>query len=97
MLTLSTTLATVDSTLCERPNSTAKHVTDQFETSSLNNRLYRVIILENLLKVLLVHDAETDKASAAMDVNVGSFSNLPETPRIAHGAEHMLLIRTKKE
>ena len=29
----------------------------------------------NQLEVLLVHDAETDKASAAMDVNVGNFSD----------------------
>jgi insulysin len=45
------------------------------ETPSLDDRKYRVVRLPNQLEVLLVHDAETDKASAAMDVNVGNFSD----------------------
>jgi insulysin len=97
MPTLSTTPATVDSPLCERPNGIAKRVTDELETSSLDDRSYRVIILENLLEVLLVHDAETDRASAAMDVNVGNFSDPPDMSGLAHGVEHMLFMGTKKE
>ena len=95
MPTLSTTPTMADSLLRERPNCTER-VTDQLETSSLDNRSYRVIKLENQLEVLLVHDAETDKASAAMDVNVGNFSDLEDMPRLAHGVEHMLFRGTKK-
>jgi insulysin len=58
------------------------------ETPSLDDRSYRVIRLLNQLEVLLVHDAETDKASAAMDVNVGNFSDETEMPGMAHAVEH---------
>jgi secreted Zn-dependent insulinase-like peptidase len=34
---------------------------------------YRVIRLPNKLEALLVHDPDTDKASAAVNVNVGNF------------------------
>jgi insulysin len=46
-----------------------------------------VIRLPNQLEVLLVHDAETDKASAAMDVNVGNFSDEEDMPGMAHAVE----------
>lgn len=48
-----------------------ERVTEAIETPLLDDRSYRVIKLPNGLEVLLVHDAGTDKASAAMDVNVG--------------------------
>lgn len=54
-------------------------VTDKLETPSLDDRAYRVIRLPNQLEALLVHDAETDKASASLDVNVGNFSDEEET------------------
>jgi insulysin len=96
MSTPSTTQATADSPLRKRPNSTAELVTGQLETSSLDDRSYRVIKLENQLEVLLVQDADTDKASAAMDVNVGNFSNPLDVPGLAHCVEHMLFRGTKK-
>lgn len=43
-----------------------------------------------------MHDEETDKASAAMDVNVGNFSDPEELPGLAHCVEHMLFMGTKK-
>ena len=46
--------------------------------------------------MLLVHDAHTDKASAAMDVNVGNFSDPPDFPGMCHMLEHMLFMGTKK-
>lgn len=55
-----------------------------------------MIRLPNDLEVLLVHDEETDKASAAMDVNVGNFSDPEELPGLAHCVEHMLFMGTKK-
>ena len=73
-----------------------ERLTDSLETPSLDNRLYRVVKLPNQLEVLLVHDADTDKASAAMDVNVGNFSDEEEMPGLAHCVEHMLFMGTKK-
>jgi len=64
-------------------------VTDRLETPSLDDRTYRVIRLPNGLEALLVHDAQTDKASAAMDVNVGSFSDEDDMPGMAHAVEHV--------
>ena len=64
-------------------------VTDQLETPSLDDRTYRVIRLPNQLEALLVHDPQTDKASASMDVNVGSFSDEDDMPGMAHAVEHV--------
>jgi len=71
------------------PSSTAVLVTDQLEKSSLDDRQYRVIQLPNKLEALLVHDPETDKASAALDVNVGNFSDETDMPGMAHAVEHV--------
>jgi len=66
------TPATAESPLREHRHSHVQTVKDLLETPSLDDRQYRVIKLENELEVLLGQDADTDKASAAMDVNVGS-------------------------
>lgn len=66
-----------------------ERVADQLEVPSLDDRKYRVIRLSNQLEVLLVHDAETDKASAALDVNVGNFSDEDDMPGMAHAVEHV--------
>ncbi|KAI0380898.1 hypothetical protein F5Y04DRAFT_289141 [Hypomontagnella monticulosa] len=71
-------------------------VTDQLEVPSLDDRKYRVIRLSNQLEALLVHDPETDKASAALDVNVGNFSDEDDMPGMAHAVEHLLFMGTKK-
>lgn len=64
-------------------------VTDHLETPSLDDRSYRVVRLSNQLECLLVHDPETDKASAALDVNVGNFSDEADMPGMAHAVEHV--------
>lgn len=69
----------------------AELVTDHLETPSLDDRTYRVIRLPNQLEALLVHDAQTDKASAGMDVNVGNFSDERDMPGMAHAVEHVCL------
>jgi hypothetical protein len=71
-------------------------VTNAMEKPSLDIRSYRVIRLLNQLEVLLIHDPETDKASAALDVNVGSFSDPKDMPGLAHAVEHMLFMGTEK-
>ncbi|KAG6291418.1 hypothetical protein E4U46_001099 [Claviceps purpurea] len=71
-------------------------LTDSLEKPSIDDRDYRVIRLENDLEVLLVHDPETDKASAALDVGVGCFSDEDGMPGMAHAVEHLLFMGTKK-
>lgn len=50
-------------------------VAENLEKPDLDTRSYRVIQLPNKLEALLVHDPETDKSSAALDVHVGNFSD----------------------
>jgi insulysin len=69
---------------------------EDLERPQLDDRSYRVITLQNQLEVLLIHDAGTDKASAALDVNVGSFSDAEDMPGIAHAVEHLLFMGTQK-
>jgi insulysin len=71
-------------------------VADTLEKPLLDDRSYRVIRLPNQLEALLVHDPDTDKASAAMDVNVGSLSDPEEMQGMAHAVEHLLFMGTEK-
>jgi len=64
--------------------------------STSDDREYRCITLSNKLQVLIIHDKETDKASAAMDVNVGSLCDPENAMGIAHFCEHMLFLGTEK-
>lgn len=73
-----------------------KRITDQLEKPSLDKRSYRYVELPNKLEALLVHDAETDKSSASMNVNVGSYSDENDMPGLAHAVEHALFMGTKK-
>ncbi|KAK5166544.1 metalloprotease [Saxophila tyrrhenica] len=68
----------------------------ELEKPLLDNRTYRVIKLPNQLEALLIHDPDTDKAAAAMDVNAGSFSDEEDMPGMAHAVEHLLFMGTKK-
>ena len=71
-------------------------ISDTMEKPLLDNRSYRVIRLPNRLEILLIHDPDTDKAAAAMDVNVGSFSDPDDLPGTAHAVEHFCFMGTKK-
>jgi insulysin len=77
-------------------NAVAERVADNMERPALDDRSYRVVRLPNQLEVLLIHDADTDKASAALDVNAGSFSDTDDMPGLAHAVEHMLFMGTEK-
>ncbi|OQV04887.1 Peptidase M16 inactive domain-containing protein [Cladophialophora immunda] len=76
--------------------NSARHITDDLEKPDLDDRSYRVIELSNKLEALLVHDAETDKASASLNVNVGNFSDEEDMPGMAHAVEHLLFMGTEK-
>lgn len=69
---------------------------ENLEAPALDDRQYRVIRLPNELEALLVHDPDTDKASAAVNVNVGSFSDAEDMPGLAHAVEHALFMGTEK-
>ena len=73
-----------------------ERLADKLEAPSLDDRSYRVIRLPNKLEALLVHDPETDKASASVNVKVGSFSDADDMPGMAHAVEHLLFMGTKK-
>jgi hypothetical protein len=73
-----------------------ERLADRLDKPLLDERSYRVVKLPNQLEALLIHDADTDKASAAMDVNVGSFSDVKDLPGIAHAVEHLLFMGTEK-
>lgn len=64
--------------------------------SQQDNRDYRGLQLTNGLKVLLISDPATDKAAAAMTVDVGHMSDPDNLPGLAHFCEHMLFLGTKK-
>lgn len=74
----------------------ATRLTEALEKPELDNRTYRVIRLPNCLEALLVHDPDTDKASAAVDVGVGSFSDPESVQGLAHCLEHALFMGTEK-
>ena len=73
-----------------------ERVSENLEAPELDNRSYRVIRLPNKLEALLVHDPDTDKASASVNVNVGSFSDADDMPGTAHAVEHFLFMGTEK-
>ena len=76
--------------------SSITRIADDLEKPDLDDRLYRVIELPNKLEALLVHDAQTDKASASLNVNVGNFSDEEDMPGMAHAVEHLLFMGTEK-
>lgn len=56
----------------------------------MDKKNYKYIKLENKLKVLIIHDPDTKMAQAALNVNVGSWTEPNEFPGLAHFLEHML-------
>lgn len=74
----------------------SKLVTEHVDKPSQDNRRYRVIKLSNQLEAVLIHDPDTDKASAALSNGAGSFSDDLDLPGMAHAVEHLLFMGTKK-
>ncbi|XP_065350635.1 insulin-degrading enzyme-like [Cloeon dipterum] len=64
--------------------------------SPKDKRDYRGLILDNELRVLLISDPKTDKAAAALTVNVGQLSDPNGLDGLAHFLEHMLFLGTEK-
>ncbi|HET8710462.1 MAG TPA: insulinase family protein, partial [Spongiibacteraceae bacterium] len=75
----------------------AQTVTDtRIFTSDNDHREFRYVELPNQLRVLLISAPGTDKAAAALDVNVGSREDPTERQGLAHFLEHMLFLGTDK-
>ncbi|KAI7855111.1 Metalloenzyme, LuxS/M16 peptidase-like protein [Circinella umbellata] len=71
--------------------------TRPLEKSDNDDRHYRLIKLAtNDLQVLLIHDSDTDKSSAALDVHVGHLSDPDDLQGLAHFCEHLLFMGTEK-
>lgn len=64
--------------------------------SENDKRDYRYLILDNQLRVLLISDPTTEKAAAALDVQVGANQNPQGRTGLAHFLEHMLFLGTEK-
>ncbi len=61
-----------------------------------DHRAFRYLELPNHLRVLLISAPGTDKAAAALDVNVGSREDPAQRQGLAHFLEHMLFLGTDK-
>ncbi|MEW6983332.1 insulinase family protein [Colwelliaceae bacterium 6471] len=61
-----------------------------------DHKKYRAITLANGLRVLLIHNDESEKSAAALAVNVGHFSDPKNRQGMAHFLEHMLFLGTEK-
>jgi insulysin len=61
-----------------------------------DQREYRALLLDNGMKVLLISEADADRAAAAVDVAAGSNSDPEEFGGLAHFLEHMLFLGTQK-
>ena len=88
--------------------SSSSRTTTSVEVPSVDRREYRWVALRPTyhdddgnhhphgLDVLLIHDATTDKASAACDVHIGQLCDPPTLPGLAHFCEHMVFIGNEK-
>lgn len=61
-----------------------------------DDKEYLAVTLANQLRVLVVHNEHSNKAAAALAVNVGHFSDPDDRHGMAHFLEHMLFLGTEK-
>lgn len=57
---------------------------------------YQSLTLSNGLRVLLIHNEDSDKSAAALAVNIGHFNDPKDRQGLAHFLEHMLFLGTQK-
>ncbi len=81
-------------------NASSQHLARADSSTPLkgdnDRREFRYLELPNQLRVLLISAPGTDKAAAALDVNVGSRQDPIERQGLAHFLEHMLFLGTDK-
>lgn len=80
----------------EGPGEGARPPVDLNWKNPADQRAMRTIVLPNKLEVLLISDPAVKKASAAVDVSVGSLAEPDDQLGMAHFLEHVLFLGTKK-
>lgn len=70
--------------------------TTTIQKSPNDKREYQYLELNNGMKIVLISDKDSEKASAVLQVNLGSFSDPEKFAGLAHFLEHMLFLGTKK-
>lgn len=68
---------------------------DQLKPVS-DKRAFKTLTLENNLSILLISNPSRNKASATMDVGIGSLAEPKEFQGLAHFLEHLLFLGTSK-
>lgn len=61
-----------------------------------DHKEYKELLLENDLRVLLIHDVTAHKSSAALAIRVGHYDDPQHRQGLAHFLEHMLFLGTQK-
>lgn len=81
---------------CADEEPTEEKIFNNIQKSKIDKREYRGMVLKNGLRVMLISDVDTNRSAVCLDVNVGSWSDPPELPGLAHFVEHMLFLGTEK-
>lgn len=78
-------------------------IMDQLETANLDNRQFQLFWLKNGVELVLIRDAQTDKASISVNVKAGSFFDktpgtahavMVSTPRLLWNRQWMLIMKS---
>ena len=77
-------------------SSIDQYVKGEIRKRPTDERQYRALELDNGMRVVLVSDPSSSRSAAALDVNVGAFSDPREVPGLAHFCEHMSFLGTKR-
>lgn len=80
--------------LFEQKKLSVRWMPSGFSTYRLKVSYVNIFAVSITLQVLLIHDADTDKEAAAMDVRVGQMSDPAHLLGFAHYCEHMLFLGT---
>ena len=70
-------------------------VVDDIVSAALDRRSYRWVELDSGLRALLISDANSDKAAAALEVKTGHFDDPADVAGLAHFTEHMMFLGTE--
>ena len=64
--------------------------------SEYDNRDYKYIVLDNGMKVMLIHDPASEKSAASVELQVGSLMDPDDHKGTAKFVQHMLFKGSKK-
>ena len=93
--TLSLTLSLCGTAVAQESGEQEAIDVSQVTAPNRSDREYRYVRLDNGLRALLIHDADTDKSAASLNVQVGAGDDPTDRPGLAHFLEHMLFLGTE--